>query len=528
MDEFNDNEKELLKGHFSNIDKQVFIITTPSQIDRVALLSRYSRSSKSMRRIFLEEFLNNPERGEKFYNKVLVEYGDDSVAELGLIQLAIEDISNIAVKSIEDRRIGLSYLEKSTRYVRFDQKINNRWKYYIDNTLSKYNIYKEAADLAFETYSRLIDPMINYLKEIKPIDDLLFKENNIEMPFHKLKEEEAIKSAINIYNTSIRAETLDILRVLLPASTLTNLGIAGNIRAFEYLLSILYASELEEERNIAEMIYNELYNLFPSFVRRVKSEYGKELELYIKNRRNECIRIASKYVTNYSNNDTKVRLIDYDKDADIKVVASILYQYSSESLNNLIKLVRELSNEEREEIIHSYLKHRKNRRHRVGRAFELPYYTFELLTNYGIFRDLHRHRILTMERQLLTTKLGYEMPEEFIAINAEKDFKECMSLSNDAYNIIAKDNPYYAQYIVLFAYKYRYFIKMNLREAYHLIELRTSKQGHRDYRNVAQDIYREIYKVNKTLLDNIFVDLNDYRLARFDSEKRKEDKLRQI
>ncbi|RMF30756.1 MAG: thymidylate synthase, partial [Candidatus Nitrosothermus koennekii] len=298
MERFTDKEKEVLKEHFSNLDKQVFIITTPRQVDRGALMSRYSRSTKSMRRIFLDEFLNNPSRGEEFYNKVLIEYGDDSVAELGLVQIAIEDISNIAVKTIEDRRIGLSYLEKSTRYVRFDQKVNGRWKYYIDYTLEKYKEYKEACNLAFEIYSKLIEPMIDYIKSIEPIGSMKFKDShtNEEVPFVRLKDQEDIRAAERAYNASIRASALDILRFLLPASTLTNLAIAGNARSFEYLLSILYASELGEERNIADMLYDELNRFLPAFFKRVNSRYGLELQEYIRNTRDECRDITKRYI----------------------------------------------------------------------------------------------------------------------------------------------------------------------------------------------------------------------------------------
>src|SRR6185437_5817587 len=129
VDNFSSMESSILNQHFSNVDKAVFAIITPRQVDRGALMSRYSRSDKTMRRIFLDEFISNPTRGEEFYNKILNEYGDDSVAELGEAQIAIEWISNIAAKKIEDQRIGLSYLEKSSRYVTFDKKINGQYKY---------------------------------------------------------------------------------------------------------------------------------------------------------------------------------------------------------------------------------------------------------------------------------------------------------------------------------------------------------------------------------------------------------------
>src|SRR5574337_1100802 len=176
--EFSNSENEILLKHFSNVDDSVFAIISPRQVDRGALMSRYSRTDKSMRRIFLDEFSQNENRGEEFYNKVLLEYGDDSVAELGEAQIAIEGLSNIAVKKIEDRRIGLSYLEKSSRYVSWDKKINGEYKFYRDNEIlhSKYaDQYIESCNFDFDTYTKNIQPMIEYIKEREPIERQKFK-----------------------------------------------------------------------------------------------------------------------------------------------------------------------------------------------------------------------------------------------------------------------------------------------------------------------------------------------------------------
>ncbi|HLE35095.1 MAG TPA: FAD-dependent thymidylate synthase, partial [Nitrososphaerales archaeon] len=255
-EEFNEEEKAILKQHFSNVDKSVFAITTPKQVDRGALMSRYSRSDKSMRRIFLDEFLKNPNRGEEFYNRVLLEYGDDSVAELGEAQIAIEGISNIAVQKIEDRRIGLSYLEKSTRYVAFHQKINGNYKYYREPAImnSRHaDRYIEACDLDFDTYQKHLESMIKYVQEKESIEAMTFRDSDSgsDVPFGNLKNQKDVDAAKRIYTATTRAKALDILRSLLPAATITNVGITGNGRAFEYLLSFLYGSELEEERRIA-------------------------------------------------------------------------------------------------------------------------------------------------------------------------------------------------------------------------------------------------------------------------------------
>ncbi len=211
-DKFSKSEEKILLNHFSNTDDSVFAITTPQQVDRGALMSRYSRTNKSMRRIFLDEFLTNPNRGEEFYNRVLIEYGDDSVAELGAAQVAIEGLSNIAVKKIEDRRIGLSYLEKSSRYVAWDKKENGKYKFYRDTTIMNSRFadnYIESCNLDFDVYSKNIEPMIKYVREKYPIEKYTFKDSKgIEQPYLKLKNDNDIKTAGIIYRGSTKAKAL--------------------------------------------------------------------------------------------------------------------------------------------------------------------------------------------------------------------------------------------------------------------------------------------------------------------------------
>jgi len=537
--DFSDREKSILDQHFSNADKYVFAITTPRQVDRGALMSRYSRSDKTMRKIFLDEFVTNPNRGKEFYNKILSEYGDDSVAELGEAQIAVEWISNIAAKKIEDQRIGLSYLEKSSRYIPFDQKVSNMYKYYRDDRIikSKYaHQYIESCDHAFDVYSKSINLMQKFISEIEPIDDFVYYDSisKSEKPFHKLTNQQDIESAKKVYSSTVRSKSLDILRNLLPAATLTNLGITGNGRAFEYLLTRLYCSELNELKDLAHLMNSELNCVIPSFIKRVNEKHGKSLQSFMINTNKEISKLTDKYLRDIQPDFSPVgvRLIDYtdSKDAEVKIVSAILYENAhGQSLHDIIKLVESFPQERKNEIILAYTKFRENRRHRPGRAFEMAEYLFEMFTNFGMFRDLHRHRILTIERQLLSTKHGYDIPKEIIDSGIDKDFKDCMYLSDNVYQNIAKTMPIEAQYAVNFAYRYPYFIKINLRELYHMIELRTSSQGHPDYRYICQQIYKKINDIHPILTKGMkFVNLNEYELGRFDTEKRKEMKRREL
>ena len=537
LSEFSAKEKNILSSHFSNLDGSVFAIITPRQVDRGALMSRYSRTDKSMRRIFLDEFLNNKNRGEEFYKRVLLEYGDDSVAELGEAHIAIEGLSNIAVKKIEDRRIGLSYLEKSSRYVAWNKKTNGKYRFYRDPVLidSRFaDMYLDSCNLSFDVYSKNIDPMINYVREKYPIEKYSFKnsKDGKEKSFSKLRQESDIKSANMIYRGSTKAKALDILRGLLPASTLTNVGITGNGRAFEYLLTILASSDLDEERELASKIKKELDTTIKSFVSRSDDKYGKAFQKYLKQIKKTSKSIVAKEIKPKKVLGMMTKLVDCEseKKSIEKILTSIMYEQSpSTSYQNILKQVKKLSKEKRIKIINSFTKLRENRRHRPGRAFESVYYTFDLLNNFGMFRDFHRHRALTLERQLLTTDHGYNIPDEIKILGIDKNYKECMDKTKETFNKIRKKYPEQGQYVVNFAYNYPYFMKFNLREACHLIELRTVPQGHADYRQVAQQMYKQINKVHPNLSKIMkFVDLKEYDLERFESEKRTEEKRKKL
>ena len=537
MSEFSIKEKKILSDHFSNTEGNVFAIITPRQVDRGALMSRYSRTDKSMRRIFLDEFLQNKTRGEEFYNRVLLEYGDDSVAELGEAQIAIEGLSNIAVKKIEDRRIGLSYLEKSSRYVAWNKKENGKYRFYRDPEIMKSrfaDMYEESCNFSFDIYSKNIEPMVNYVREKYPIEKYSFKDSKDEKEklFSKLKNESDIKSANMIYKGSTKAKALDILRGLLPASTLTNVGITGNGRAFEYLLTVLGSSELKEEQELASKIKKELDTTIKSFVRRADDKYGKAFQKYLRDVKNKSKLITAKEIKSNPKKGTITNLVYYEseKNSIDTIIASIMYEQSpSTSYQNILQQVRKMSKDKKIKIINEFTKIRTNRRHRPSRAFESIYYTFDLCNNFGMFRDFHRHRALTLERQLLTTDHGYNMPNEIKVLGIDKDFKDCMNKTKEAFDKIRTKLPEQGQYVVNFGYNYPYFMKMNLREACHLIELRTVPQGHVDYRRVAQQMFKQINKVHPNLSKIMkYVDMKEYDLERFESEKRTEEKRKKL
>lgn len=531
MGEFTDEEAGRLEGHFSNANGNIFVITTPNQVDRGALMSRYSRSSKSMRRVFLEEFLNNPDRGKKFYERVLMEYGDDSVAELGMAQVAMEGLSNIAAQKIEDRRIGLSFLEKSSRYVSWGAKSGGRYAYYRgpDIMESRHEkIYEEACDLSFDTYAYSLPLVKAYLTETYPITDFPFRDSGsfADKPFSELTAEIDIKSAERAYRNATNSMALDLLRGLLPASTLTNLGVAGNGRAFEYLISTLKSSRLHEERDLGDRLASELKSTMGPFIRRASEKYGKLLEEYLTKLRHASGVPLSAIAPAAEN---RVRLVSYDpqRDALDTVVTGLLYENSGYTFEDLRRIVSEhMSDQQKRYTVQTFAGLRKSRRQRPPRAFELVSYVFDMVNNFGMFRDMHRHRVLTLQRQLLDTKHGFDVSPELEEAGCSREFAECMKRSGEAYDQMAKTDMAQAQYVVNFAYRYQYMMHVNLRELCHLVELRTLPQGHQDYRDAARRMYEQVCDIHPVLSQIMkFVDTGIYRMGRIGSEKHTMSKI---
>ncbi|MCY4252304.1 MAG: FAD-dependent thymidylate synthase [Thaumarchaeota archaeon] len=517
-------ERRKLKGHFSSADGPVFEITTPRQVDRGALMSRYSRTEKGMRRVFLDEFAPNASRGDEFYARVLGEYGDDSIAELGFAQVAVEGISNIAVKRVEDRRIGLSYLEKSSRYVAWDKKVDGEHMFYREPDImgsSHADAYVNACNMAFDLYSRALEPMLSLVRERMPVESFAFMdtERGREAPFAKLSSASDIRSAEAAWRSSTKANALDMLRGLLPASALTNVGIAGNGRAFEYLINVLLSSSLREERGIGEAIRGELEPTMGAFVRRSSGRHGIAHQGYLA----ALARHAPHVGGSRGSARAGVRLAGCEPESRAlsRVIAGLAYEQSALPHGELMRAASRMGPRARARAIDSVAALRKNRRHRPPRAFELAEYSFDMATNYGMFRDLHRHRLLTMQRKALGTSLGYDMPGEFDDIGMAGEFAACMEASRDAHARIARRSAARAQYVVNMAYRYQYFMRLNLREACHLVELRTAPQGHADYRRAAQSMLEQI-RAKHPVLSRIvrFADMAGPGSGRLASEKR--------
>lgn len=548
MPAFTDTEEKLLRSFFTNLDKDVFGLLLPQEVAG-ALFSRYSRSTKSLRRTFLDEFLGNPDlhlqdivkpretgglgdttaltKAREFYDRVLVGYGDDSVAQLGGAHLACENISNVMAKILEDARIGIAPLEKSTRYVRFDKKDEKGdYLFYKEQKIlaSPYGKdYLSLMTLLFETYSRQLDPMMTSVESSLPITEVEFKHPRTGDPvrYRDIKDDEKMRTwSETAYRSTVRAHACDVLRSYLPAATKTNVGLFGVGQAFEYLLTKLYSHDLAEAQALAPAMHEELRMLIPSFVKRAK------VSNYLVETRQKVLRATQELVGSVAvHPSSSVTLVDYDPEAEEKLLATILYPHSRHSLSQLRSHVRGMSFDTRKRVIAEYLAGRKNRRDKPGRALENMSYTFDFLGNLGMYRDLQRHRMLTQERQNFTVEHGYDLPQEIAGWGFKDEFTRCMEEAARLYHKIAGDLPLEAQYVVPFAYRIRWYMTLNLREAFHIAELRTMPQGHPDYRCLIQEMFRQITAVHPAVAYYAtFIDWGSYRLGRLTSEVRTEYK----
>src|SRR5215813_6676519 len=374
--EFTADEQRALAPFFTNVDRSVFGLKLPQEVAG-ALFSRYSRSTKSLRRTFFDEFLGDPELGLKdllgaqtsvndnssalkkaraFYDRVLVGYGDDSVAQLGGAHIACEQISNVAAKVLEDARIGIAPLEKSTRYVRFDAKAaDGDYLFYKEPKIMASphrEAYLSVMRLLFATYAAEIEPLIAFVRESLPVETVEWKHPQTGEPLtykDAVKDERLRRWAETAYRSTVRAQACDVLRAYLPAATLTNVGLFGVGQAFEHLLNKGYSHDLVEAESLASGIHTALNTLIPSFVKRARrSEYLAETYA--------ATRALSTQVQAHPPiaSSQSVRLVDYDTEAEEKIVAAILYPRVRHSLSQLRTAVASMSAEQRGQILDEY------------------------------------------------------------------------------------------------------------------------------------------------------------------------------
>jgi thymidylate synthase ThyX len=381
----------------------------------------------------------------------------------------------VLTKILEWGRLA-SYLEQSTRYVPYDSRVGGRYRYYRDPQILTSSLgtrYVGDMDRLFDTYSELLAALTDHVRSTIPKDPA-------DSDF--------------VYRQATRAKALDAVRGVLPAAAASNVGIYGSGQAFEQLVMRMRAHPLPEARSYAELVLHELRKVIPSFLRRVDvPDRGGAWTAYLETTRSDTARVTDRLFGHEEPTPAPaVTLVDWDPDGEDKLLAAAAYATTDLPEAQLLDRVKQLRHEDRVALLRAYVGERSNRRHKPGRAFERIGYRFDILSDYGAFRDLQRHRLLTVEWQRLTPRHGYLRPELVDAAGQTATFDGAMSRSAALFDTLDARFADQASYAVAMAYRIRFVLQCNAREALHLLELRTAPQGHPSYRRIALEMYRLI------------------------------------
>ncbi|MCA9331062.1 FAD-dependent thymidylate synthase [Candidatus Saccharibacteria bacterium] len=508
--------KAFLEEAVTNTESDVYAFNeTLSPITVAAAMARLSRRGDDMRITILDEFAAAMGKDEKLLQRVITAYGDDSVQQLVGQHVVVENASNLLTKKLEWGRLA-SYLEQSTRYIYFDQKdAKGKYKYYTPEDLKPAvkKLYNQTMDQIFDLYSSLVRDLTAYI------------DTNSTVP----KEERDAA-----YRGAIRAQACDAIRPVLPVATKSTVGIYASGQALESLIMHLLSDELPEARTVGQQLLEESRKVIPTFLERAdKPDRGGATIAYRANTYNDVKQLAQKYLhEKHSDVHDPVRLTALWPRNELDVVADILYEHSGLALDEIKSEVESWSIGQKQTVLQAYMGERLNRRHRPGRALETIHYSFDLMCDYGIFRDLQRHRIVDdLEWQQLTPRYGYEVPQLVEDAGYTDDFIKCFDLSLELYSRMQEAGyALEAQYATLLGHRMRWKVTINAREAFHLFELRTSPQGHPGYRKLAQHMYELVAEKHPMIAEAMkFVNQGeDPELTRLAAERATQYKLEKL
>jgi thymidylate synthase ThyX len=521
---FSPHERARLAPHVTNLELPVFALVNLPETVKGALFARYSRYPGTLRRLFLDEFAgslppdaasyDNAEgtRAADLYERIFVGYGDDSIAQLGGAHVACEWVSNVLTKVLQRPRLA-GYLEQSTRYIAYDAPIEgtSRYRYYRDPALGPE--YEAAMDELFDVYASALPHVRAWAQERYP---------------------PVAGESPAAHARAIKAKALDLLRGLLPAASLSHMGIFASGQTYEQLVLHLLAHPLPEARHYGRMILEAVQAVMPSFVSRVeRPDRGGEWIAYLRRREGAAERWAGRLGLDRAAGDDgaggpAVRLTHHDGDEDLLLTA-LLFEATAADERTTQAALAELSDEDRGALLTDLLGDRANRRHRPGRGLESLRYRFEIVSDYGAFRDLQRHRMLTCQWQTLTPDLGAGVPDEVDEAGVGDDYRRALDVSRDAYERLldAGHDRRAAMYALCLGYRLRYVLDLNAREAMALIELRSGREGHPAYRAVALAMHERIAAVHPAVAAAMtHVDREtEPRLERIAAELRTQAKL---
>ena len=508
--------KEFLDNAVTNSTGNVYVFNdtlSPTMI--AAAMARLSRRSDDMRITILDEFAGAAGKDEKLLQRVITAYGDDSVQQLVGLHMVVEKASNILTKKLEWGRLA-AYLEQSTRYIYYDKKdANGNYPYHVPSHFSAdlKMSYMRAMDSIFENYSLMVRHLTKYIQDNSPTPE---------------SERDAA------WKGAVRAQACDAIRPVLPVATQSTVGIYASGQALESLIMHLMSDDFKEARDVGQQLLDEARKVLPTFLERAdKPTRGGATIAYRANTFNAVKEKATELLSQqYGQYEDKVRLSNVWPRNELDLVPDMLYEHSHLSLQEIQQEVSKWDYAKKSSVFSAYMGERLNRRHKPGRAIENAHYSWDLVCDYGIFRDLQRHRMVDdLAWQILTPRYGYEIPDLVEEAELTDLFEDCFDISLRLHSVLqAEVSEVDAQYAVLLGHRMRWKMTFNAREAFHFNELRTSPQGHPGYRKLVLDMHEKLSLVHPMLGEAMkFVNKDeDEELSRLAAEKYTQFKLEQL
>jgi dTMP kinase len=501
----------------TSVDGNVYAFTDKlSPITIAAAMARLSRRGDDMRITILDEFAGKDGKDGKLLERVITAYGDDSVQQLGGLHFVFENASNILTKKLEWGRLA-AYLEQSTRYIYFDQKDKDgKYRYYVPEHFKPAvkKQYIEAMDTLFDLYSAMVHSLTTYVRTKSTVPEA---ERDVA------------------WQGATRAQACDAVRAVLPTATKSTVGVYASGQALESLIMHLLSDELPEARAAGEDLLKQGRKIVPMFLQRAdKPERGGAMVAYLANTRRHMAKLTDKYLseTHAPSDTAPVTLVDYWPKNEMLLTADMLYEHSGLPLEQLQTITSSWSYDQKAKVFKTYMGERLNRRHRPGRALEKAHYSWDLVCDYGIFRDLQRHRMVDdLTWQQLTPRYGYEIPKLIEDAGLSEQFEACFDLSLKLYSALQQAGyGLEAQYATLLGHRMRWKVTYNAREAFHLHELRTTPQGHPGYRKLVLQMHEKLAEVHPLIAESIkFVNQDENpELTRLAAERYTQFKLQQL
>ncbi len=508
--------KQFLDEAVTNSTANVYGFTEKlSPVTVAAAMARLSRRFDDLRVTILDEFALAAGKDEQLLKRIITAFGDDSVQQLTGQHIVVENASQLLTKKLEWGRLA-AYLEQSTRYIYYDQKDKNgNYKYYVPEhfSASVKTAYRAHMDEIFRLYSSMVHELTAYITDSSktPADE----------------RDVAWKGAV-------RAQACDAIRPVLPVATRSTVGIFASGQALESLIMHLMSDPLPEARQTGKDILREARKVNSSFLERAdKPERGGAWMAYRANSRTAVKKLATEYLPdNHASETEPVQLVNIWPRNEFDLVADMLYEHSNLPLKQIQQEVTTWPYDKKLEVFEAYIGERLNRRHKPGRALEKAHYSWDLVCDYGIFRDLQRHRMVDdLEWQELTPRYGYDVPKLVEDAGLEEAFQTCFDISLKLHSLLqANGYALEAQYATLLGHKMRWKVTYNAREAFHLHELRTSPQGHPGYRKLVQQMHEKLSEVHPLLGEAMkFVNQGeDPELTRLAAERYTQFKIQQL